>query len=347
MESSPLRRRWFFIGMIGVAGLVGVIAGGAIGGHYRFTRPDPTRIETRVLIAKGSGISGILRELKTHGILTTPLDSVIILAAASQLYSSLKAGEYLFPAGSSLQDIVARMARGDVIVRRIVLAEGLTSAEMMTLLQQAEGTEGTVADLPPDGSLLPETYHYSWGDQRETLVARMHTAITETLDALWRDRAPDAPQDQRQAVILASIVEKETGLEHERPRIAGVFLNRLRLGMKLQSDPTVFYGLQGVEPRNGPRDRSLTKADLAHSSPYNTYLVEGLPPGPICNPGKAALWAVLHPERTDALYFVADGTGGHVFAPTLADHNRNVARWRTIERERRNAASLEAADPGK
>ena len=239
------------------------------------------------------------------------------------------------------------MARGEAMVRRIAFAEGLTSAEMRTLLQQAEGTEGEVADLPPDGSLLPETYHYSWGDRREALVTRMHTAMTETLDALWRDRAPEAPQDQRQAVILASIVEKETGLEHERSRIAGVFLNRLRLSMKLQSDPTVLYGLQSVEPRNGPRDRSLTKADLAHPSPYNTYLVEGLPPGPICNPGKAALWAVLHPEATDALYFVADGRGGHAFAATLADHNRNVALWRRIEREKRNAALLDAADSRK
>ncbi|HUN52564.1 MAG TPA: endolytic transglycosylase MltG, partial [Candidatus Sulfotelmatobacter sp.] len=178
---------------------------------------------------------------------------------------------------------------------------------------------------PAEGSLLPETYNYSWGDSRAGMLARMAKAMRETLAHLWAGRAPDLPYATPEAaLILASIVEKETGVPAERPLVAGVFVNRLRLGMKLQSDPTVDYALSGGK---GPLGRELTRADLDTASPYNTYRVDGLPPGPIANPGRAAIAAVMRPAPTKDLYFVADGSGGHAFSQTLAEHNKNVERW--------------------
>jgi UPF0755 protein len=182
---------------------------------------------------------------------------------------------------------------------------------------------------PAEGSLLPETYSYSRGEARDEIITRMQAAHRAALDELWAGRAKDLPfATPEEAVILASIVEKETGLADERPRVAAVFVNRLRRGMRLQSDPTVIYGVSGGEPLG----RGLRASELRGETPYNTYVIRGLPPTPIANPGKAALAAVLNPPQTDELYFVADGTGGHAFAKTLAEHSRNVARWRQIER---------------
>jgi len=182
---------------------------------------------------------------------------------------------------------------------------------------------------------LPETYRYEWGDSRAALVGRMRTARDQTLAELWQKRAPDLPvSTPQEAVILASIVEKETGIASERPRVAAVFINRLKRGMKLQSDPTVIYG---IAPDAGDLDRPITRADLDAPNAFNTYIVTGLPPSPICHPGRAALAAVLNPLPSDELYFVADGTGGHAFAATLAEHNKNVARWRKLERKMKTA----------
>ncbi len=214
------------------------------------------------------------------------------------------------------------------------LAEGLTSHEIVALVEQAEALEGAVEAVPSEGSLLPETYHYARGDRRGDLVVRMSRARDELLRVLWPGRAPNLPvATPEHAVVLASIVEKETGVAGERPLVASVFVNRLQKGMRLQSDPTVVYGLTGG---TGPLGRALTRKDLQAPSPNNTYLNRGLPPGPIANPGRAALEAVLNPAQTAFLYFVADGSGGHAFAKTLAEHNRNVAKWRKFQKQNAN-----------
>ncbi len=201
------------------------------------------------------------------------------------------------------------------------------------MVAAAEGLSGETGPVPPEGSLLPETYHYSWNDDRAALVERMQTGMEVVLAELWPERAEGLPiNTPEEAVILASIVEKETGVAEERPLVASVFVNRLKRGMRLQSDPTVVYGLTNGQR---PLGRTLTFRDLDRPSPYNTYTNGGLPPGPIANPGRAALEAVLHPAESRYLYFVADGTGGHAFAKTLVEHNRNVAKWRKIQRQQR------------
>ena len=245
---------------------------------------------------------------------------------------ALQAGEYELVSGQSLAGLLADMVDGRRFKRRLAVPEGLTSAVVMDLIRNSEGVVAPYGDLPAEGSLLPDTYFYERGDTGAALLDRMRGALTDTLQRLWTQRHYDLPiATPREAVILASIVERETGVAHERPLVAAVFVNRLRAGMRLQSDPTVIYGLD----RTGDIGRPLSRRDLAGETPYNTYRIRGLPPTPIANPGRAALAAVLDPAPVDYLYFVADGTGGHAFARTLADHNRNVARWRQVERNQR------------
>ena len=299
----------------------------------RFERPGPLTADTVILIPQGSGVDAIARQLHEAGAIEDPLVfrlGVRLLRAGREL----RAGEYLFPVALSNRDVIELLRSGQTVVRRLTLAEGLTSQEIVALLEQAEALEGAVDSVPPEGSLLPETYHYARGDDRGELVARMGRARDELLSELWPRRAPNLPvATPEEAVVLASIVEKETGIAGERPQVASVFVNRLRKGMRLQSDPTVVYGLTGG---TGPLGRALTRKDLQAPSPYNTYLNPGLPPGPIANPGRAALEAVLNPAQTPFLYFVADGSGGHAFAKTLAEHNRNVAKWRKLQMRNAN-----------
>ncbi len=217
------------------------------------------------------------------------------------------------------------------VVRRLTVPEGLTTQQVLAQIDHTEGLEGKISTLPAEGGLLPETYDFSYGDSRQEMIVRMRKAMAETLATLWKTHAPEIRlQTPEQALILASIVEKETGRAEERPRVAAVFLNRLAHHMRLQSDPTVVYALANGK---GPLGRPLTHADLDVASYYNTYLHDGLPPGPIANPGKASLVAVLHPADSDDLYFVADGAGGHVFAKTLDEHNKNVAHLRRMEND--------------
>jgi UPF0755 protein len=221
------------------------------------------------------------------------------------------------------------MRRGQTVVHKLTVPEGLTVYQVLAQMRQADGLAGNAGQIPEEGSLLPQTYFYSLGDSRDALLLRMTHAMNEAIDELWRDRMPNLPFSNKvEAIILASVVERETAIPEERAHIAAVFFNRLRLHMKLQSDPTVIFAVSNAE---GVLDRPLTRDDLAVKSPYNTYLVEGLPAGPICNPGRASLRAVLHPAASDDLYFVADGSGGHLFSKSLIEHNRNVGNLRRLE----------------
>lgn len=308
------------------------LGGILIWGIAEYARPGLLGIATTMVVPRGAGLEVIASELTRAGVLADPL----VFRLGARLTGAdkrLRAGEYAFAARISPRQTVALLESGKTVVRRLTVVEGLTTAEIIAQLRITDGLEGDLGPLPTEGTLLPETYHFSFGDTRRAIVGRMAEAMRAALDNAWAASNRGLPlKTPESALILASIIEKETAVPQERARIAGVFINRLRGGMKLQSDPTVVYGLTGGK---GPLGRPLTRADLRTPSPYNTYLIAGLPPTPISNPGLASIAAALAPARTDELYFVADGTGGHVFARTLSEHNRNVARWRQWRAEQR------------
>jgi UPF0755 protein len=297
--------------------------------HDLYVSPGPAAEPVRVLVPRGAGGEAIADLLAQSGAIAS---SWAFLAGArvDGHLGKLKAGEYAIPAGASARDVAALLAAGRTVVRRVTLVEGHTSAQIAAIVRGLEGAEGEVPSIA-EGTLLPDTYFYSWGESRARLIERAQRAQREAIAELWPKRAPDLPlRTPEEALILASIVERETGHADERARVAAVFVNRLRVGMRLQADPTVAYG---VDP-TGPLGRPLSRADLDNRHPWNTYAHAGLPPTPIAHPGRAAIEATLNPPKTDELYFVADGEGRHVFARTLAEHNRNVARLREIERAR-------------
>jgi UPF0755 protein len=293
-----------------------------------FVQAGPATEETVVVLPRGAGLAQITADLVEARVIDHPW----LFRFAVQVLGRdrrLKAGEYAFPAGATPQGVIAMLANGETVARRLTVAEGLTVAEVIQLLARTEALEGELPPPPEEGSLLPETYFYAFGDSRIGLVRRMQDAMRDTLAALWRERAEGLPlRTKREALILASIVDKETGIADERDKVAAVFINRLRRGMRLQADPTVIYGLTEGDGQLG---RELSRSDWEHDSAYNTYQIDGLPPGPIGNPGRASIEAVLNPAAVDYLYFVADGSGGHAFARTLEEHNRNVARWRKVK----------------
>ena len=332
MERSRARRACCVLALLSAL-VVASIAGAIVWGASVFRSPGPLAEATDVVFPRGADLRWIARLLHENGVIDRP---GVFRAAVRALGKSrrLKAGEFRFPPGVSPMGAMNILVDGETVVRRFTLPEGLTRARALELLSKAEGLVGTVdARDVEEGRLLPDTYHFGFGDRRADLLARMRTAMTDTLDALWQARAPDLPLDgPREALILASIIEKETASADERARISGVFINRLGRGMRLQSDPTVAFALTGGKE---PLGRELTRRDLRVRHPYNTYVVDGLPPGPICNPGRKALEAAVRPARTDALYFVADGAGGHAFARTLKEHLANVSRWRRLRENRR------------
>ncbi|WP_259780158.1 endolytic transglycosylase MltG [Aestuariispira ectoiniformans] len=309
--------------------VVGLSAGGAVFWGYKvYTSPGPLTEDTRILVKPGQGLRQIAHSLQNAGVIEQ--DWLFSLAARlSEKHTALKAGEYEFAAHISPEGALDKLVRNETVVRSITIPEGLTSPAVWALLQGEDTLGGELGPPAAEGSLLPETYHFSYGDDRKALVRRMTDSMAALRQELWPSRQENLPfKSWEEAVTLASIVEKETALASERPMIARVFINRLRKGMRLQSDPTVVFALTGGE---GELGRPLTRQDWKVDNPYNTYVIRGLPPGPIANPGRAALAAVLQPAETDALYFVADGQGGHAFAKTLREHNRNVARWRKIK----------------
>jgi UPF0755 protein len=302
--------------------------GGAWWARETWRAPGPLAEPTAIIVPRG-GSEAIGTALAERGVIS---DARIFMVATwvTRNEGPLRAGEYLFPANATLPQVLDVLRHARPVQRRLTLPEGLTVRQMTALIQAAPGMTGDIPTVP-EGGILPETYSYQYGDARAVLVRRATQAMETVLDRLWKDRAPNLPvTTPREALVLASIVERETGQPEERPRVAAVFLNRLRRGMPLQSDPTVAYAAAD----GAPLDRPLSRADLDRDHPFNTYKVRGLPPGPIASPGEESIKAVLHPADTQDLYFVADGTGGHAFARSLDEHNRNVARWREIERQR-------------
>lgn len=296
-----------------------------------FTAPGPLTEPATVVIPPGSTLDAIARLLAENGVIRDPMVFELGVRLAGR-GRDLKAGEYRFDVAVTPRGALRTLTRGDVVARQVTVAEGLTTSRILALLRKNDGLDGSITLSPGEGALLPETYQFTRGADRDAILRRMMTAMDETVAALWETRAEDLPfSTPEEAVVLASIIEKETALASERPHVAGVFVNRLRKGMRLQSDPTVIYGLD----KSGTLGRSLRRSDLEKATPYNTYVIDGLPPGPICNPGRDSIAAALNPMETKDLFFVADGTGGHAFAETLAEHNRNVAAWRRLLREQR------------
>lgn len=288
--------------------------------------PGPLAAEKLVYIAPGKSVKGIGVQLRDAGVIK---NEAIFQLLARLGNAGLKAGEYKFSPGITVRDAITLLQSGKTWQRRITIPEGLTVVEIIALLQAEPALTGEISlPLPAEGSLLPETYNFSYGDRQQDMIERLQKSMRDTLQELWTARHDGLPlKTPAEAVVLASIVEKETAIAAERPRVAGVFINRLRRNIPLQSDPTVIYALtQGKEKLGRP----LTYGDLKKNSPYNTYVVSGLPPEPIANPGRASLIAVLNPEENDYIYFVADGAGGHAFAKTLREHNNNVTRWRAM-----------------
>lgn len=295
-----------------------------------FNAPGPLETNTTFEVRRGMSLDNISDSLERNEIIT----DTRIFKVIAQTYlkgDSLKAGEYEIKAGASMKDVMELLRSGKSILYSVSFPEGLTVRQMFNRLLEDQVLEGELpSELPPEGSLRPDTYKFSRGTTRMEIVKQARAAQERLVDEIWERRDSSLPIDNKQDfVTLASIVERETGKADERPRVAAVFINRLNKGMRLQSDPTIVYGIFGGEGK--PADRPIYQSDLKKDTPYNTYIIKGLPPGPIAAPGKAALEAVANPSRTDELYFVADGTGGHVFAKTLEEHNVNVKRWRKLE----------------
>jgi UPF0755 protein len=313
-----------------VVGAVALIVG-VVFIEKQANEPGPLPADKVVVIPKNVGVGDIAALLKREGVITQTF-LFEVQAYLNRQRGPLKAGEFLFRARTSIDEAIDTLISGRAILHAVTVPEGLTSEQIVQRIRDNDILAGDVTEMPREGTLLPDTYKFERGETRQQVVNRMQRAQREALNQIWARRSPDLPiKTPQELVILASIVEKETGRADERTRVAGVFINRLSKRMKLQSDPTIVYGLVGGK---GTLGRGILRSEIDKPTPYNTYAIEGLPPGPIANPGRAALEAVANPSRTKDLYFVADGSGGHAFAETLDQHQKNVQRWRAIEKAR-------------
>lgn len=292
--------------------------------YNAFNQPDNRSEYVSVVVERGAGSRQVAEELTEAGVISHPL-LFRFAARLTSLDKHLKAGEYRFAPKLSMRQVLDITAKGEVFYRMITLPEGLTTAQMIEIIRTEPNLSGEVTIEPIEGEMLPETYSFTKGESRDILIERTRKAMSRLLDEAWKQNHVDVLKNKYELLILASIVEKETGIPEERADVAAVFVNRLQKGMKLQTDPTVIYALTLGESDLG---RPLYKKDLMVDSAYNTYRYYGLPPTPICNPGKDAIWATINPSKTDYLYFVASGEGGHRFAKSLDDHNRNVELYR-------------------
>ena len=318
-----------------LAVLVCVVA--VIGFYYAtstYRNPGPLQTNTNFIVRNGAGLAEIASNLERNAIISDARIFRYLTATHLSAGESLKAGEYEIKAKASMSDIMELLKSGKSILYSVSFPEGLTVRQMFDRMLQDTVLEGDLpAALPTEGSLRPDTYKFSRGTKRAEIIDQMAAAQQKLVDQIWDKRDSSLPlRSKEEFVTLASIVEKETGVPDERAHVASVFLNRLGKGMRLQSDPTIIYGLFGGEGK--PADRPIYQSDLKRDTPYNTYVIKGLPPTPIANPGKDALEAVANPWKTQDIYFVADGTGGHVFAATLEEHNANVKRWRKLEADK-------------
>ncbi len=317
--------------------LLALLGGAAFYSISAYDAPGPLAVANAVLVPRG-GLDQVADVLVQEGVVSSAF-ALRAAAIVTRGQGAIRAGELEFPAAASLRQVLEVLRTARPVQHRLTIPEGLTATQVAVLLDRAPALEGGTA-VPEEGHLLPETYSYERGTPRATLVERGRVAMDHALERNWAVRSPAVPLDTpHDALVLASIVERETAKPEERPRIAAVFLNRLRRHMRLQSDPTVVYGASGG---SGVLEHGLTKAELERPDPYNTYRIAGLPPGPISMPGLASLKAVMQPADTDDLFFVADGSGGHVFARTAEEHIRNVAHWRGVERARQAAPSMPA-----
>lgn len=313
-------------------------------GKQQFEEPGPSAAGDTFMIKDGMGVQTIADQLERRGLIS----DARVFRLGVRAYgneSALKAGEYQIKPRASMREIMELLKSGKSVMYSLTIPEGLTVQQVLDRVANSEVLTGPMpAAMPPEGSLSTDTLRFTRGYTRAQTVERLLADQKKLVEEVWRRRVPDLPiANIDEFVTLASIVEKETGKADERPRVAAVFLNRLAKGMRLQSDPTIIYGLFGGKGK--PADRPIYQSDLAKKTPYNTYLVNGLPPTPIANPGRAALEAVANPSKTDDLYFVADGTGGHVFAATLEEHNENVARYRALQKQQAEEAAKAGGQP--
>lgn len=336
--SSSRKGNRLVLFIVGFGGLLTLTLGGLLLAYntvqYKYTKAGPNETEQVFVVPNGAGLSKIASTLEKDGLIASAnIFKAVIRYEGDE--GGLKAGEYSISPKASMKDIYEILHEGKAVLYPVTIPEGQSVIQVMRIIEAIPTLIDDNPPPPPEGSLLPETYMTPRGMTQSALIAKMQTAQTEVIDKLWEYRQKDLPiKTKAEAINLASIVEKETGVTSERERVAAVFINRMNRGIRLQTDPTIIYGIT----KGDPLGRGIRRSEIDRKTDWNTYQIDGLPKTPICNPGKEAIAAVLNPATSNEIFFVADGTGGHVFAETLRGHNTNVAKWRKIERARKRKA---------